>query len=394
LSYAGYYFCRKPFYIAKATLQEVYGWDASTLALIGTIYLIAYTIGQFIAGWAGNRFGARVLLLTGMAVSIGCNLVFGFTNSWQTFAAFMLVNGLAQATGWSNNVGVMAQWFRKSERGTVMGFWGTNYQVGGVLANALAAFLLDLWGVQWSFFGGSIVLFAIWSFFVFNQANKPEDLGLPAIVDAEELGADGSDAPWSTDVIINILLVGMFYFFVKFIRYALWSWTPYLLDTHFGMDADDAGYLSTVFDLTGILGVILCGLMSDKWFDGKRAGISFIWIIGMAASCALMYLVGTSSITLFGICIGLIGFTLYGPDALMAGAGAAEVGSAKKAVLAVGIVNGMGSMGSIVQEFVMGSLLEDGSVAFVFAVLFGSSLLAAACLSVLIIRGRRGLPTV
>src|SRR5690606_21311619 len=108
LSYFGFYFCRKPFYITKPALERDLGLDPAMLGVIGTAYLLAYTVGQFLNGWLGNKIGPRVVLLTGMGVSIGANVVFGFANSWGMFAAFMVVNGLAQSTGWSCNVGTMA----------------------------------------------------------------------------------------------------------------------------------------------------------------------------------------------------------------------------------------------------------------------------------------------
>ena len=389
-SYAGFYFCRKPFYIAKASLEETMGWDAATLGAIGTAYLLAYAAGQFISGWAGNRFGPRLVLLLGMAVTIGANGAFGFTANAQTFTAFMVVNGFAQSTGWSNNVGTMARWFRREERGTVMGWWATNFQVGGVLANLLASAVLAAWGVQWAFFSGSIILMAVWTFFLFNQRNKPEDVGLAPVVLAE-MSADGtSDGGWSRAVITNVLIVGVFYFFVKFIRYALWSWAPYLLNRNYGLDFDDAGYLSTAFDMAGIAGVIVCGWLSDKYFGGQRSQIAFLFICGMTASCGLLYVLGPTSLVLFGVSLALIGFTLYGPDALMSGAGAIDVGSPKQAVLAAGIINGMGSVGAVVQEFALGAMLKDSGVGMVFATLLGSSIAAAACLGVLVLRSRYG----
>ena len=399
LSYAGYYFCRKPFFIAKPALSEELGWDPVMLGYIGTAYLVAYTIGQFIAGAAGNKWGPRLLLLTGMAVSIIANLGFGLSNSAGTFMALMVVNGLAQATGWAGNVGAMAPWFRRAERGTVMGVWATNYQVGGVLANTLTAWILGRWGFEASFFAGSAVLLAVWGFFVFNQRDKPEDLGLPPIAEeeegtaAEEKGSESGSglAGWSRQVWTNVLLVGVFYFFVKFIRYSLWSWSPLLLRRDFGLDLDDAGYLSTAFDLAGITGVIAAGWLSDKMFSGRRARISFLFILGMAASCLMLYLLGPSSLLLFGISIALVGFFLYGPDALMTGAGAIEVGSLRSATLAAGIINGMGGVGSVAQELLLGRLLGEGEgVSQVFGLLLGSSVGAALALSVLLWRVKRG----
>ena len=102
-------------------------------------------------GWARSKWGPRILLLFGMAVSIAVNFLFGITNSWTTFSLLMMINGFAQSTGWSNNVAAMAPWFSRKERGTVMGFWATNYQIGGVLASGLAAWVLARWDIQWSF---------------------------------------------------------------------------------------------------------------------------------------------------------------------------------------------------------------------------------------------------
>ncbi|MDP6934908.1 MAG: MFS transporter, partial [Myxococcota bacterium] len=385
----------KPFFIAKPALGESLGWDATMLGWVGSSYLVAYMLGQFVAGWLGNRVGARLLVLAGMGVSLVVNLAFGWTNSWATFMALMAVNGLAQATGWAGNVGTMAPWFQREERGTVMGLWATNYQVGGVAANTLTAWVLGQWGYQWSFAAGSVVLLVVWGVFLLNQANRPEDVGLsPIEEDSAEVESrsdvEGGQGGWTRQVVINVLLVGCFYFFVKFIRYALWSWAPYLLYHSYGLELDQAGYLSTVFDLAGIAGVIVAGFLSDRLFGGRRVGVSMIFIVGMAVACGLLYTLGPTSLVLFGVSLGLVGFTLYGPDALMTGAGAIEAGPRGGATLSAGIINGMGSVGSVAQEFLLGSLLGQGEVAQVFGVLLGSAVLAAVCLGVLYLRTLRG----
>ena len=77
-----------------------------------------------------------------MGGSVISNIVFGFSDSAITFAIFMGLNGLAQSVGWGNTVGSMATWFHQDERGRVMGFWATCYQVGGVFGSGLAALVL------------------------------------------------------------------------------------------------------------------------------------------------------------------------------------------------------------------------------------------------------------
>ncbi|MCK6552804.1 MFS transporter, partial [Myxococcota bacterium] len=275
LCYAGFYFCRHAFSIVKATLGQEMDLGPSDLANIWAVYLVAYAIGEFNAAALGSKTGARKLLLLGMGVSLGCNVVFGFANNAWTFMAFMFLNGLAQATGWSGNVGTMAHWFRREERGRVMGFWSTCYQIGGVLAKAFAAMMLGWVGWRWSFWGASLVLGAVMIVFFLLQRDRPEDVGLAALEDAPaadgKKGEDGPDPGWTRELLTTIIMMGAFYFFVKYIRYALWSWAPYFLQMNFEVPRDQAGYYSTAFDAFGFLGAITAGWLSDRVFQRKRA---------------------------------------------------------------------------------------------------------------------------
>ncbi|MCO4760090.1 MAG: MFS transporter [Myxococcales bacterium] len=412
LCYAGFYFCRKPFFITKSAVGEALAFDAEALSWIGTTYLAAYTVGQFMAAGIGQRIGARTMLLGGMALSIVSCAAFGLVESLLAFSVLMVGLGLSQATGWSGTVGSMAQWFKRNERGTVMGFWATCYQVGGVAAAGLGAWLLARYGYAAAFYGGAAVLAAVFLFFLGNHANKPEDLGFEAIVtdedeavaaaDAAEAGTDSDEATgseqegdpkWSRNTWTTVLLVGAFYFSIKFIRYALWSWAPFFLSRNFGLDGDDAGYISTIFDFMGIGGVVIAGFLSDRFFNGRRARISFYLMVALLGSCFALATIGTSSVTVFAVCMGAIGFCLYGPDALMSGAGAMDVGSKRGAIMAAGIINGVGSIGSVAQELIIGKLYASGGgdLSQILYVLLGTAAIGTATLSVILVRNRMGL---
>jgi len=49
---------------------------------------------------------------------------------------------------------------------------------------------------------------------------------------------------------------------------------------------------------------------------------------------------------------------LYGPDSLISGAGAIDIGTKKGALVAAGIINGTGSIGPIFQEEIIGWMYE------------------------------------
>ncbi len=394
LCYAGFYFCRRPFSIAKADIGNQLHWTATDLAHVYAAYLIAYALGQFASGAIGPRLGPRKMLLGGMALSIACSVAFGFTDSLLWFIALMALNGVAQATGWSNTVGTMANWYRRKERGTVMGIWATNFQIGGVAAAGLAAWMLPRHGFRFAFYSGAAVLAGVAVIVFLWQRNRPEDAGLPALVDPDQPPED-ADTPtprWSRETWITVLLIGGAYFGMKFIRYALWSWAPFFLEKNLHLRGDDAGYVSTLFDGCGVVGVIATGWLSDKVFRGRRATVSFLMILGVVAATLLLFTVGAHSVLGFAVSIGLIGFTLYGPDALLTGAGAMDVGGLRGAVRASGIISGIGSAGSVVQELVIGKMYDSahGSIAPILATLLGSALFTAACVGAIVWRNHRG----
>jgi len=361
LAYAGYYFCRKPFYVAKADMGSALGLSSVELAHLGTAYLAAYAVGQFSSAYFGRRLGPKLLLVAGIGISILCNFVFGATNSFWTLLLFLALNGMAQGTGWPGCIGSLAYWFRRRQRGSVLGVWATCYETGSLVSTALAAWLLGHFGWRWSYFGGALALLVVWGVVIALHPNRPESVGLPPIEQDEEATAETRRAGrgreplgWTADVIISVLMMGLIYFTIKFLRYALWSWAPFFLRRNFGLAGDQAGYLSTVFELCGFASVIVAGVASDKIFHGRRAFLSFSMLAMMTLSFLLMATLGASSVFFFTLAMGLAGFMLFGPDSLLSGVGAIDVGSKRGALVAAGIINGMGSIGPIFQEEIVG----------------------------------------
>jgi len=409
--YAGFYLVRKVFTICKSTLalpvaDGGYGMGFEAVANIWTAYLVAYMIGQFVNSFVGRKWGPRVLLLGGLGTSMGINVVFGFANSYSTFLVIMFFNGLVQAAGWPGTVGVVAEWLRKEERGTIMGFWSTNYLVGNILVKSLGGFLLAHYsaeygahvGVRFSFLGCTLLAFGIWWLLFFWQRTKPQDVDLAPIVDAEH-ERDQTVAASSAEqvsfkqysrLILNpiIPLMGCCYFCIKFLRYALDSWLPTFLDLQ-GMDVGRAAYYSSIFDWAGLAGAILAGIALDKVFRGRWELVCLTMSLGLVVGYLTVLQFGGNPVAL-AICFGLVGFMLYGPDTLLCGAGSVVVAGERNAVAVAGLVNGMGSIGPVIQEQVIGRLLEgrDPDVAIRNSNLLGLSMSILLVLFMLIIAWR------
>lgn len=389
LSYAGYYFCRKNFAIVKSSLLASLQIDKSDLAHLVTAYLIAYMLGQFMTAFLSRRVASRTLLLAGMAISVACNVVFGFSYlagpaGYWPLLAFNIINGFAQSTGWPANVGVLGNWLNGSERGRIMAAWSTSYQLGSILAKAFATLMLTVLSAAWSFWGASFVLLGVWFAFLWLERDKPEDVGLSPLVEEVEIvvsneGAAGlsessrvqGEAAKNRQVYLSIFFMGCVYFVFKFLRYALDSWSPLALKELFDLSAGDAGYISTAFDWVGFLGVLFAGWFSDKYFAGRRYQTVVLMTIGMFLAFTFLAFVGVQSVPLFGVGLALCGFMLMGPDSLLAGVGAIDVGGRNQAVLAAGVINGLGSIGPIFQEEIIGFLLDSRGYDVVFRLLIG-----------------------
>jgi sugar phosphate permease len=404
LAYVGYYFTRKAFFVVKSDMADSMGLDTVNLAHLGTAYLISYMVGQYSSAYFGRRLGPKLLLLFGMGVSLACNVIFGASNSYWTVLLFLSLNGLAQGTGWPGSIGSLAYWFKRKQRGSILGIWATCYQVGSLVATSFAAYMLGHYGWRWSFFGASMIMLAIWSAVLILHPNKPEDVGLAPLKDeddGEEVQSEEVESKtkkgreslgWSKEVVYTVVLMGIVYFGIKFLRYALWSWVPFLLRNNFGQAGDDAGYISTVFDIAGFLGVVFAGFASDKLFKGKRSFLSFLMLFLMALSFVFMYTMGSTSLFFFTLSMAMAGFMLYGPDSLISGVGAIDVGTKKGALVAAGIINGTGSIGPVFQEEIIGWLYVkyDGNLIPIFILLMVVALATAFVTFLLWMNSRKG----
>lgn len=394
-AYAGFYLTRKVFTICKAPLAKEFNVDLGQIAHIWTAYLVAYMIGQFLSSMIGRKWGPRVLLLGGLAISIIINVIFGIANSYWTFLVFMFINGLAQAAGWPGCVGGVSEWLRKKERGSIMGVWSTNYLVGNMLVKSIGGLLLARYGWRHAFFGCTIMTVVIWWVIYFWQRNKPQDVGLAPLVEPE--AEDTRTVRASTDEHITlrqymhlalnpvVIIMGISYFSVKFLRYALDSWLPTFLNLQ-GMDVGRASYYSGIFDFAGLAGAIIAGWALDRWFRGQWQILCFIMGIGMVLGYVLVVMFGANPYAL-AICFGAVGFMIYGPDTILSGAASVQVAGERNGVAVAGLVNGVGSLGPVVQEEVIGWIMgdKDANVAIRNANLLTLSMSIAFLLTMIVV---------
>jgi OPA family sugar phosphate sensor protein UhpC-like MFS transporter len=374
VSYATYYFARKNFPVAKRTIQTELGVSTAGLAAIDTGYLATYAIGQFAGGWLGDRIGSRRLIGYGMIASAFLIAAFGASSSAMLFALFFGLNGFVQATGWPGNVKAMAAWYGPTERGAVMGFWSTCFQVGPLLATALAAFLLAHFGWRSAFIGPAVWV-ALVGIVVLLFLQEGPHQHEPASTRPEKATREVVRAA-AREALQNpvVWLLGASYFGMKLIRYCIDFWLPYYLEKNLGYPRDTAAYVSTAFQFGGIFGAIIVGWISDKLFPGRRGAIAAICTVALALALALYGRVAPFGLWTNFAAMALVGFFLFGPDSLISGVAAQDLGGPLAAATVAGFINGCGSVGAIAQ----GALVAGVSQHFGWQAVFQALMLLAA----------------
>ncbi len=396
LAYAGFYLTRASFSIAKIGITGDPDIDLSIeqIGMIDGLYLIGYAVGMFVWGILGDKFGTRKIVLGGLTASIVAGFAMGVSSVMLAFGVFSLIQGLSQSTGWAPLTKNVSSWFSLKERGVVMGWWATNYTIGGLvgapIAGFAAAYFLD-W--RYAFFIPALILLIVLILFYFIQKNKPKDVGLPSIEEyhnepvSKVLDENGdekvSEGSWKliVGVIKNpmVLLLGSMYFFLKPTRYAILFWGPLYISESLGKGAAESAVINGAFFLAGPLSVLAGGYASDKLFQSRRMPYSAISMILLAILLFFFDdIAGAyhSSMVSAGL-LFMLGFFLYGPDSLVSATAAVDFGTSKGASTASGIINGMGSVGAIIGGTIPGFFKETWGWNGVFMMLAISILIAS-----------------
>ena len=388
LAYAAFYFTRKAFSVAKLGIGEdpSFMLDKAAMANLDAIYLAAYAVGQFTWGMLADRFGPRVVVLGGLLISAAAAVVMGSYATFPIFATCMLVQGLAQSTGWAGLCKNIGSFFPASQRGRVLGLWSSCYAFGGLVASPFAGWwaytLVGTWHA--AFFSSAVVVAVVAVLFFIFQRNKPEDVGLPAVEPEPQSMAPGANlcSVWAPlrEILRNrtVLTLGLAYFMLKPARYAILLWGPVIVFEQMpSVGKVGAAIIPTAFELAGLLGPILIGLASDKLFGARRMPACVISLVLLTLTLAgFMAAMHTGSVVLVVTLLFVMGLTLYGPDSMISGAAAIDFGTAKAGATAAGFVNGCGSVGAVLGGLLPG-YFDSVTVFIVFA---GTALFSALVL--------------
>lgn len=388
ITYAGFYFCRKNLSIVLPALHGAPGLDSLELANIVFGYSLLYALGQFGCGFLSDTFGPRRIVGAGLVLIVASNLLMGMHSAPLWLLIFATVNGIGQSTGWSGLVKIMASWFSARQRGIVMGWWGTNYVLGGFLATAFATwavsqhYLFPSLGWRRGFLFPALVLAVIAAAFFLFVRDAPEDE--PANREVAARLAHRDRSTWRDLVMLlrsrSIWIIGTAYFFLEMCRYALMFWLPYYMVNQLRYSLATSGYLSSLYELVGVAGALLAGYISDHFMQSRRAPISAIMLCGFSVIILAQMATAGQGVVATAIAVSLAGMLSYGPDTLLSGAGAQDIGQAKSAATASGLIDGIGHLGALISPYLVVYVSGHYGWGRLFVVFAAAGFVAAAVL--------------
>ncbi|XP_030642209.1 glucose-6-phosphate exchanger SLC37A1 [Chanos chanos] len=415
-------------------------------------FLCAYAVGMYLSGIIGERLPIRLYLTGGMLASGLFTALFGmgYVYNIHNLSFYILVqvfNGLVQTTGWPSVVTCIGNWFGKGRRGLIMGLWNSHTSVGNILGSLIAGYYVSTnWGMSFIVPGIIMAVMGVVCFLFliehpndlkafnactqdsangnkklqknWNGLNGHKDLYLQYKPGSKAQSGDmelllaqdhvemclpvqqvvvvKSDAEPSAISFMGALRIpGVVEFslcllFAKLVSYTFLFWLPLYITKAAHLDAKRAGDLSTLFDVGGIVGGVLAGVISDKL--GKRATTCAVMLLLAAPT-----LYGFSMMSQFGlgptiamllVCGGLVN----GPYALITTAVSADLGTHKslkgnaRALSTVtAIIDGTGSVGAALGPLLAG-LLSAGGWDQVFYMLMAADFFALLLLSRLVLK--------
>ena len=331
IGYAAFYLVRKNFALAMPDiLKEHPEYSKAALGSAITGLSIAYGVSKFIMGSVSDRSNPRWFMTLALLLTAGVTFAFGVLPA--VYGSLMAIVALQTLNGWFNGMGwppcgkTMVHWFGTKERGLAVGVWNVAHNVGGALVATLA-----FYGVKWFHDWGAIFYFnamvaaAVAVLVALLLRDTPQSCGLPTIERYKNDYPTGYSAEHERtlsfkEIFFGYVLNNRYLWaiavanaFVYFVRYGVVDWIPTYLRTAKGFSFEQSSTAWAAFEYAGIPGTILCGVISDKVFKGRRAPATILFMALTLVGLVVYGLNRHGPLWIDMAALIAIGFFIYGP---------------------------------------------------------------------------------
>ena len=195
--------------------------------------------------------------------------------------------------------------------------------------------------------------------------DSPESEGLPSVseYEGESTGATSEKsvggAQWSVLKNWAVWMIALAALFAYMSRYAIIDWGMYFMQEKKGYDVTEAASIIGINSIVGGVASILCGWVTDRFFNSRRNVVALLCgILNVVALSLFMFshernpVLDTVAMVLFGIAIGVL-LTYFG------GLMAVDLVPKAAAGAALGVCGMASYVGAALQSGVSGYLIRS-----------------------------------
>lgn len=367
-----------------STMQEAMKVDiaelnkAEAFGALMAVFLWIYGFMSPVAGVIADRVSRKWLIVGSLFVWSAVTFLMGYTHNFHELYWLRAIMGISEALYIPSALSLIADWHEGKSRSLAVGVHMTGLYVGqaigGFGATAAAAFS---WQATFHWFGIAGIAYALVLVFFLreNRMHTAEEKKINSGTDKSSVlkGLSLLFSNWAFWVIL-------FYFAAPSLPgWATKNWLPTLFADSLNIPMAEAGPISTItIAFSSFIGVILGGILSDRWVQKNIRGRVYVGAIGLGMTIPALLLLGFGHSFVSVIGAGLlfgIGFGIFDANNMPI---LCQFVSAKHRATAYGIMNMTGVFAGAAVTEVLGKWTDGGNLGQGFAML--SIVVAAALL--------------
>ena len=351
--------------------------SATNFGRLMAVFLWVYGLMSPMAGIIADRVSRKWLIVGSLFVWSAVTYGMGYADTFNQIYWLRALMGVSEALYIPAGRSLIADWHQEKSRSLAVGIHMTGLYagqaIGGFGATVAAAYS---WHTTFHWFGIVGIVYAL-VLIIFLRENEEHARGIRA------MHTDKSKKiPLFKGVTLlfgNIAFwIILFYFAAPSLPgWATKNWLPTLYAENLDIPMAEAGPISTItIAVSSFIGVILGGLLSDRWVCKDIRGRIYTGAIGLGLTIPALLLLGLGngfiSIVGAGFLFG-VGFGMFDANNMPI---LCQFVSAKYRATAYGIMNMTGVFAGAVVTSLFGKWTDGGNLGLGFAILGGIVLLA------------------
>jgi MFS transporter len=359
-----------------STMKESMQLDISELQTaenfgrLMAVFLWIYGLMSPFAGAIADRVNRKWLIVISLFVWSAVTYGMGYANTFTEIYWLRALMGVSEALYIPAGLSLIADWHSDKSRSLAVGIHMTGLYtgqaIGGFGATVAASYT---WHTAFHWFGLIGIAYALLLVLCLRE-NPNHNVVKPSVetnkVEKESI-LKGFSALFSTVAFWIIL----FYFAAPSLPgWAIKNWLPTLFSENLNLPMAEAGPMSTItIALSSFCGVVVGGILSDRWVQRNIRGRIYISAIGLGLTIPALFLLGFGHNTIGVISAGMlfgIGFGIFDANNMPI---LCQFVSPKYRATAYGIMNMTGVFAGAMVTNVLGKWSDDGNLGLGFALL-------------------------